>query len=477
MVLRIKRLKSRRSAPGDLIDDIRSQIIGIDTKVPILDGRLVQYINFDNSASTPVLAEVLEAVNNFMPWYSSVHRGTGFKSIVSTKAYEEARETVLAFFGGNNHDHVVIFGKNSTEALNKLSYRIPLRKDDVALVSLMEHHSNDLPWRKRAQVKRIAVDDLGKLDENHLKELLEKYKGKVKLVSVTGGSNVTGQIPDIHKIAALAHLNGAQILVDCAQLAPHRRVDIKALSDPEHLDYIVVSAHKMYAPFGTGAIIGRRDTFEQGQPEYAGGGTIDLVTTERVVFASCPDRDEAGTPNVIGAISMAASLKALARIGMDKVAQHEAELTAYALNRLGIIRGIQILGDTNPHNTANRLGVIPFNIDGMSHSLVASILGTEFGVGVRNGCFCAHPYVARLLKVSKSSMDKLGEEVVHGDKRHVPGLVRASFGMYNTKQEIDKFVDALAKISRGEYTGEYYQDKKTGDFYAAGWNPRIKLFV
>ena len=469
MTLLTKKPKKVSPSVADL--NIRGQIIGIDTKVPLLDGSLTQYVNFDNSASTPVLAEVLQAVNDFMPWYSSVHRGSGFKSIVSTQAYEQARRIVCDFFGGNACDHVVIFGKNSTEALNKLSYRIPLKKDDVVLVSLMEHHSNDLPWRGRAYIERIGVDDLGRLDENHLDGLLAKYKKRVKLVTLTGASNVTGQMPNVHGIARRVHAVGAQILVDAAQLAPHRRINIKSLDNPEHLDYIVVSAHKMYAPFGTGAIIGRRDTFTRGEPEYRGGGTIDLVTTDRVDWADCPDRDEAGSPNVVGAIAFAAALRALNKIGIANIAAHEAQLTSYALTRLSKIAKVQILGDASPDNTANRLGVIPFNIDGLSHSLVTAILGAEFGIGVRSGCFCAHPYVARLLKISKREMHKLGSEVRQSDKRHVPGLVRASFGMYNTVGEVDKFAAALSQIAAGNYSGKYSQNKKTGDYSAAGWPP------
>ncbi|OVE78972.1 class V aminotransferase [bacterium G20] len=474
MKLLSKKTKANKAVGVDL--NIRDQVIGIDTQVPLLDGRLTNYINFDNAASTPVLAEVLATVNDFMPWYSSVHRGSGFKSVVSTEAYEQARQTVRDFFGANAHDHVVIFGKNSTEALNKLSYRIPLKKDDVVLVSLMEHHSNDLPWRTRARVERIGVDDLGQFDGAHLDALLAKYKKRVKLVTLTGASNVTGQMPDVHVIARKVHAAGAQILVDGAQAAPHRQINIKSLSDPEHLDYIVVSAHKMYAPFGTGAIIGRRDTFARGEPEYRGGGTIDLVTTERVDWANCPDRYEAGSPNVVGAVAFAAALRTLSAVGMNQIAAHEAELTRYALTKLSTVAGVQLLGEKDPAQTASRLGVIPFNIEGLSHSLVSAILGAEFGIGVRSGCFCAHPYVARLLKVSKREMQELGHEVRQGDKRHIPGLVRASFGMYNTREEVDKFAAALRKIAGGNYSGKYSQDKKTGDFRSAGW-PATKVHL
>jgi selenocysteine lyase/cysteine desulfurase len=254
----------------DAARNVRTRIIGIDRRVPVLDGSLRQYINLDNAASTPVLREVLDTVHDFMDWYSSVHRGTGFKSQVATAAYEDARAIVAGFVGANLRDHVVIFGKNTTEAVNKLAFRFPLEPDDVVLVSLLDHHSNDLPWRAKARVFHIGADAQGNLDEEDFDRLLARHAGRVKLVAVTGGANITGSMPDTHRLAAKAHAAGARILVDCAQLAPHRRVEMGRPDEAGHLDYVTLSAHKMYAPFGTGALIGRRDTFEQGDPEYRG---------------------------------------------------------------------------------------------------------------------------------------------------------------------------------------------------------------
>ncbi|HET7376026.1 MAG TPA: aminotransferase class V-fold PLP-dependent enzyme, partial [Anaerolineae bacterium] len=348
---------------------VRERIVGINQQVPLLNGETRAYINFDNAASTPALREVLDTVNDFMKWYSSVHRGTGFKSRVATQAYDDARHIVADFVGANMKDHTVIFGKNTSEAINKLSYRFPLNKDDIVLVSLLEHHSNDLPWRAQARVEHIMADKLGHLDENDLDRLLQQYAGKVKLVAITGASNVTGLMPDAHRIAEKAHAAGAQILVDCAQLAPHRVVAMGALDDPAHFDYVSISAHKMYAPFGTGALIGRRDTFEVGEPEYRGGGTIEIVTVDNVEWSGSPDRDEAGSPNVVGAVALAAAIKSLDKIGMSNIADHEAELTAYALEHLRPIEGLQIYGDTDTRSTAKRLGVLPFNIKGLSHFL------------------------------------------------------------------------------------------------------------
>jgi cysteine desulfurase / selenocysteine lyase len=458
------------------IETLRRRIIGVEQAVPVLDAAPRRYINFDNAASTPVHADVLETVNRFMHWYSSVHRGTGFKSRVATQAYEEARAIVAGFVGADPAHHTVIFGKNATEAINKLSYRLPLDRDDVVLVSQLEHHSNDLPWRARATVHHIAADTEGGLDEADFDRLLAEHAGRVKLVAVTGGSNVTGHMPAIHRLAAKAHAAGARILVDCAQLAPHRAIDMGAVDDPGHLDYVAISAHKMYAPFGTGALIGRRDTFEQGAPEYRGGGTVEFVATDDVSWGHGPDRDEAGSPNVVGAVALAAAVQALQRVGMDAVARHEAELTAYALERLAGIEGLRVYGDADPARAADRLGVITFNIEGLSHFLVAAVLGAEYGIGVRNGCFCAHPYLMRLLGLTTGQAAVVRDQVARGDRRAMPGMVRVSFGSYNTTDEIDELVRALEHIARGEFRGLYVQDPATGEFAADGWAPAAVSF-
>jgi cysteine desulfurase / selenocysteine lyase len=455
---------------------VRERIVGVHQTVPVLDGGKRTYINFDNAASTPVLQDVLRKVNDFMQWYSSVHRGTGFKSRVATQAYEDARHIVSDFVGGNERDHVVIFGKNTSEAINKLAHRLPLQGDDVVLLSLLEHHSNDLPWRAKCRVEHITTDAEGRLDENDFDRLLEKHKGQVKLVAISGASNVTGHVPDVYRLAVKAHKAGAQILVDCAQLAAHHKVYMGELSDPEHFDYVSISAHKMYAPFGTGALVSRRDTFEQGEPEYRGGGTIDFVTLDSVDWADSPDRDEAGTPNVVGAVALAAAIKSLNRVGMDAIARHEAELTAYALKRLHDIKGIKIYGDTDSRSTANRLGVIPFNLVGMPHFLVAAILSSEWGIGVRNGCFCAHPYVFHLMELPDQELNRMRADILADDRHAMPGMVRVSFGMYNTMAEVDILAEALTQITRGQYQGRYEQDQRTGECRAAGWQPKLSEY-
>lgn len=461
------------------IHNIRQNIVGIEAEVPLLDGSYRTYVNFDNAATTPALRPVFDTVNEFMTWYSSVHRGVGFKSQISTYAYEEAHDIVCDFVGANPATHTVIFGKNSTELVNKLAHRLPLKAGDVVLTTLMEHHSNDLPWRAVAQVEHIRVDENGALDEAHLDYLLQRHAGRVRLVATAGASNVTGYVNPVHRIAEKAHAARAEILVDAAQLAPHRVIEMRTDDDPGHIDYLTLSAHKMYAPYGTGALIGRRDTFLEGDPNVVGGGTVDIVTVHDVKWAGLPDKEEAGSPNVVGAVALAKTMLCLQEIGIDTVAEHEAELTAYLLQKLSHIERIHVYGISDPARAAEKLGVVPFAVEGVSHYLVAAILSFEGGIGVRNGWFCAHPYLLHLLKVPPDQVKVHEQEIRKGVKANLPGLVRVSFGCYNDKLEVDWFIEMLEQIVLGEYQGHYVQNPASGEFrpegFAAHMAPYFRL--
>jgi selenocysteine lyase/cysteine desulfurase len=449
--------------------DLRSRVVGYNQTVPLLDGRMVRYVNLDNAASTPAFLDVMEAVERFMPYYSSVHRGTGFKSRLSTDAYDQAHEIIGEFVGANLDTNTVIFGKNTTEAVNKLSYRLPMDEDDVVISSQLEHHSNDLPWRRRGNVIHIKATSEGRFDEDDLDHQLQRYAGRIALVAVTGASNVSGFIQPIHRLARKAHEAGARILVDAAQLAPHRKVDMKADDDPEHLDFVTMSAHKMYAPFGTGALIGPKEVFLHGAPEYPGGGTVDIVTLDEVNWAGMPDRDEAGSPNVVGAVAMAVAAQTLMNIGMENVAAHEEELVAYTLDRLGRIPGVRVYGQTEPTRANEKVGAIPFNLDGVSHFLLAAILGYEGGIGVRSGCFCAHPYVVHLLDLDEATASSWREQMLRGDKSNMPGMVRASFGCYNSFEDVDRLLEMIARVADGDYMGDYRLTPSTGEYIPAGY--------
>jgi selenocysteine lyase/cysteine desulfurase len=217
----------------------------------------------------------------------------------------------------------------------------------------------------------------------------------------------------------------------------------------------------MYAPFGSGVLIGRRDVFARGEPEYRGGGTIQMVTTKHVDWALPPDSDEAGSPNVVGAIALAQAMKTLSQIGFDTIAPHEAALTDYALVRLKEVPGLKLYGETEPYHMSSRTGVIPFRLKDVPDYLVAAILGFEWGIGVRSGCFCAQPYVISLLGIDRSGQNLNRYHMLHHRRDLIPGLVRISLGLYNTQADIDTLIEALQAIVRGEH-GEYAVDKPTG---------------
>jgi selenocysteine lyase/cysteine desulfurase len=239
--------------------------------------------------------------------------------------------------------------------------------------------------------------------------------------------------------------------------------------DPHHLDFVTLSGHKLYAPYGTGALVGRREIFEQGEPDYRGGGQVEIVTHDSVAWSAAPERDEAGSPNTVGAVALSAAVRQLQMVGMEHVAGHEAELTSYALSALKKIPCVRLFGDIDPARSAERLGVISLLMDGVPHFLLSAILSYEFGIGVRNGCFCAHPYLLHLLRVGEEQAAIVRQNILIGDRRNVPGLVRVSFGLYNSTGDVDVLVDALRRISRGEYSGEYVQDISSGEFAPRGW--------
>ncbi|MCK6621692.1 MAG: aminotransferase class V-fold PLP-dependent enzyme [Calditrichia bacterium] len=459
------------TAPTLTLENIRQMIVGIDKKVPLYDGRHVQYINFDNAASTPILKPVLDKINEFMGWYSSVHRGTGFKSQISTLMHEKSREIVARFVNVDLEEHTIIFGKNATEAINKLAHRILLQPDQVILCSKMEHHSNDLPWRTRTRVVHVDIDDKGRLIEEDLIANLEKYRGRVALFAITGASNVTGWVNDVHRLAEICHGYGVQIMVDAAQWVPHRKVDMRPQDDPGHIDFLAFSAHKIYAPLGAGVLIGDKSAFGQGEPDMVGGGTVHIVSLDHTYWADVPEKEEAGSPNTVGIVALAKALLVMEELGMDNIAAHEAHLTTYMLRRMKEIPQASIYGGDDPYDVENRMGVVSFNVEGLPHELVAAILNHEGGIGVRNGCFCAHPYIKCLLRVSEEDARLLEENILKRDRTTIPGAVRASFGIYNTEEEIDVFIDVLKRIARREWKGEYQQDFHTGEYHLKGYNP------
>ena len=439
--------------------------MGIDTMVPLLDGSRVDYVFLDNGASTPSFRHAFDVMAEFMPFYSGVHRGTGFKSLLATQVFDEAHDIAGRFVGAALESNTVIFLKNTTEAINKLANRCAWREGDVVITTLMEHHSDDLPWRKHAKVIHVGVDDKGYLNIQQLRETFAAHAGHVRFLAVTGASNITGIINPIYELAALAHTQGALIFVDAAQLAPHRQIDVLPDADPGHIDFIAYSAHKMYAPYGIGVLIGPKVYFSEGDPDMVGGGVVEIVEEDSVVFSAPPAREEAGSPNVPGAVGLAAAIHMLQSAGMNNIAQHEHEMISYAIRRMKEVPGIVIYGPTEPEELSSKVGVLSFGLSGIPHAKVAAILSAEGGIGVRNGCFCAHPYVIRLLQVDKLTATQARDEILGGDRTNLPGMVRASFGCYNNFADVDRLVDMLHRIARGEYADSYVLHRGSGTWW------------
>jgi selenocysteine lyase/cysteine desulfurase len=292
----------------------------------------------------------------------------------------------------------------------------------------------------------FGVDDVARaLDE----------EPRPRLLALTGASNVTGWLPPLAEIIDAAHDRGVPVLVDAAQLAPHRPL-------PATADYLAWSGHKMYAPFGTGVLLGPRATFETGDPFLAGGGAVDLVDLDEVIWTDPPEREEAGSPNVIGAVALHAAIDAMSEIGWDAITEHD-DLMASRLRRgLRAIDGVQLLGPTDQPT----LPVVTFVVREQSHALVAARLSAEFAIGVRHGCFCAHPYLLRLLGLTPGEVAAYREAVLRGDRRQIPGAVRVSAGLATTTDDVDTFLAAVAHIVSGAPAPvDYVQDVHTGDHW------------
>jgi selenocysteine lyase/cysteine desulfurase len=426
-------------------------LIGSDVEVRCTDGTDRRYVNLDYAASTPVMEEVWDAVEAFVPWCSSVHRGTGAKSQVSTAAFEDAREDVARFVGARPDD-TVVWVRNTTEAINVLATALPA--GTKVLSSGVEHHANMLPWRRH---------DLRLLPFTYSPEALVDScahalrSAPADLVAVTGASNVTGEVWPIAELAELAHEHGAKLFVDAAQLAPHRAIDMSALG----VDHLALSGHKLYAPFGAGALVGA--PLEHNDPLLQGGGAIKHVTLDDVIWAEAPERHEAGSPNVIGAVALGAACRALSAIGMDELARRERALSFRLWAGLAEVPGLDVHTLWRP-GASDRVGVATFTLQGYRHALLAAVLSAEHAIGVRHGCFCAHPLIARLLDLDPREERRLQAALRAGERPLLPGAVRASLGLGTTPEDVDLLLDALQEIARSGPRSCYRHDREHDEY-------------
>ena len=395
------------------VDEIRKDF-------PILNREVNGYplVYFDNAATSQTPKQVMEAIVDYYSNYNAnIHRGVHSLSQEATDKYEGARKKIQQHFNAEKA-HEIIFTSGTTHGINLVAsgFASILEKGDEILVSALEHHSNIVPWQMLCEktgaiLKVIPMNDQGELIYESFEELLSE---KTKMVFLNHVSNALGTINPIKKIIDKAHEKGAAVLIDGAQAAPHIKADVQALD----VDFYVVSAHKMCGPTGVGVLYGKEEWLNKLPPYQGGGEMIATVSFEKTTYADLPHKFEAGTPNICGGIAFGAAIDYMNRIGFEAIARYEDELLDYATLKLQEIEGMKLYG-TSREKTA----VISFNIEGL-HPYDIGTLVDKMGIAVRTGHHCAQPIM---------------------DFYKIPGTVRASFSFYNTKEEIDRFIEAVKK--------------------------------
>ncbi|MFE2642848.1 aminotransferase class V-fold PLP-dependent enzyme [Streptomyces nigra] len=416
-------------------------VLGADVTVPLVTGGEVAYAALDYAASAPALQRVWDDVAAYAPYYGSVHRGAGYLSQLSTDLFENARRTVAEFLGCREDDQVV-FTRSTTDSLNLLAAALPVGCE--VFVFETEHHASLLPWRDARVTYLDAPRTPGEAVRTLEHALADREPHGPALVCVTGASNVTGELWPVRELAAAAHAHGARIVLDAAQLAPHHPVNVRDLD----VDWVAFSGHKLYAPFGTGVLAGRADWLRAAGPYLAGGGASRSVTRREdggvdVEWHDSAARHEAGSPNVIGAYAVASACKALTEAGFDSLVareRHLIEKVRTGLAEVPEVRVLSLFGDDAP-----RVGVISFVVEGWNSSHFAAALSAEYGIGVRDGLFCAHPLVRTLLGGDPQTQGECGApEAAPGEKSL--NAIRVSFGAGTPDEHVERFVTAVKEL-------------------------------
>ena len=379
-------------------------------------------VYLDNAATTQKPRSVVEAITDeYYNVNANVHRGVHYLSQQATDLHEEAREKVRQFINARSSSEI-IFTRGTTESLNLVASSFCdafMQEGDEVIVSVMEHHSNIVPWQLQAAKRGISLRVIPMTDEGELRldEYEKLFTNKTKIVSVTHVSNVLGTVNPVEEIIRIAHEHGVPVMVDGAQSAPHFAVDVQAMD----CDFFAFSGHKMYGPTGVGVLYGKEDWLDRLPPYQGGGEMIESVSFERTVFERLPFKFEAGTPDYVATHGLAKAIDYITSLGMDNIRRHEHELTAYATERLSEVDGLRIFG-TSPRKDA----VVSFLVGDIHHLDMGTLLD-RLGIAVRTGHHCAQPLMIRL---------------------GIQGTVRASFALYNTKEEIDTLVDGIRRVSK-----------------------------
>ena len=456
----------------------KTAFIGFDTVYPLANGESQARIHLDGAASPLVMKTAMDAIEEILPHYSNSHSFSHASARVCAEAFKQASASILRITGANEDYQCIFMGSGSTNCINNIARRLKSRKDkngnllNLALVSAMEHHANDLPHRQYSTVEHFGLidngttADLGDIDLAGLESKLKQHEGEINYVTFSAVSNVTGIVNPIKEMTELAHQYGAYAVVDCAQMAAHMPLNIAELD----ADFVIFSGHKVYAGMAPGVMIAKQAILAAHPSDEMGGGIVEQVSYLDETFTSVyPNREHPGTKNILGIHALSSVLSKMNDIGFRNIQEHSETLWKYAFQAL------QQLRDSNgkplisiyAKSKSPRLGALSFNVINIDHGLVAAILSDYFGIAVRNECFCAHPYVSALLKQElwEIDLDNIPEEHQETVINRKRGMIRVSFSLYNSESDINKLCEALQRIANNvEDYQQLYNALNNGDY-------------
>jgi len=461
------------------------QFIGLDTHYSTADGSRKRRVHMDGAAS-PLAAQIaLDTIQEVLPHYSNTHSYVHTSAQISTKALSWAYAQILDCLGADPSQYTAIFtGSGSTSGINRVARGLADARPDrkVVLVSALEHHANDLPHRQfNNKVIHIPLQgegaDQGPIDLVELEKLLKQHKGKVNYVAFSSVSNVTGIINPVREITRLAHEHDALVLVDAAQSIAHQQTRLSDDDELSEVDFLVFSGHKLYTPMAPGVLVAKRTLLEQLSGQDLGGGSVDDVSYYDYSLSTVyPNKEQSGTPNIVGAIALARVMQALKEFGFEKIEAQEQDLYAELNDALLSIPHIRVYGDSK----SLRISAIAFNHELIDHGLLAAILNDYYAIAVRNECFCAHPYVSSMLKQELWELDlsTIPESKQTGYINRKRGMVRVSTSLYNTSSDVDELIKALHEINCNyETLSEQYTPCDDGSYrhnsFTVDWRQQL----
>lgn len=431
--------------------NLMPKVIGTNKEFVLKTGKTVRVVKLNNAATTSPFQQTMDAVNEYIETYGAFHRGAGPHANLT---YEKTQTAIgyIKKFIGLGAEQSVLFTHNTSSAINLFIRILKLNSEDVIITSMIEHTSNNLPWSHNSAAKVVYVKafDDGSLDYDDLENKIKEHSKRVKLVAITGASNLSGYIPDMPRIAKLAHEQGALLFVDAAQLAPHRPIDMVR----DGIDALAFSAHKAYAPFGLGVLALPTKLLET-EPVDPGGGSIDMISDTNIVWAPASIRHQTGTWNVTGIVATGESCHLLMETGWENVIAHEREIVAYAAEQLATVPKLTMYVAPEKYVTDDRIGTFVFNLEGYHHAHLAAILENEYGIETRAGTICNHKLVRRWMKIDDAAQTEIEKEIMAGNRLASYGIVRASLAIHNTKEDIDALVSALKQIEKNSTQLKY----------------------